>query len=71
MCRNNKKSKQYSWSKIAQDTHFTYQKAICQSVAEKQKRELEQERARKTKKAKNTEGEITNLLSFKKRQAYA
>ena len=25
----------------------------------------------KTKKAKNTQGEITNLLSFKKRHAYA
>ncbi|MCI8759849.1 MAG: glycosyltransferase family 4 protein [Clostridia bacterium] len=67
----NKVRNQYNWSKIAQDTHFTYQKAICQSMAEKQKRELEQERARKTKKAKNTEKEITNLLSFKKRQAYA
>ena len=67
----NKVRNEYNWSKIAQDTHFAYQKAICQSVAEKQKRELEQERARKTKKAKNTETEITNLLSFKKRQAYA
>lgn len=67
----NKVRNEYNWSKIAQDTHFTYQKAICQSMAEKQKRELEQERARKTKKAKNTENEITNLLSFKKRQAYA
>ena len=27
----------YNWAKIAQDTHFTYQKAICQSMAEKQK----------------------------------
>ena len=67
----NKVRNEYNWSKIAQDTHFTYQKAICQSEAEKQKRELEQERAKKTKKAKNTEKEITNLLSFKKRQAYA
>ena len=67
----NKVRNEYNWSKIAQDTHFTYQKAICQSMAEKQKRELEQERAKKTKKAKNTENEITNLLSFKKRQAYA
>ena len=67
----NKVRNEYNWSKIAQDTHFTYQKAICQSMAEKQKRELEQERARKTKKAKNTEREITNLLSFRKRQAYA
>ena len=67
----NKVRNEYNWSKIAQDTHFTYQKAICQSMAEKQKRQLEQERARKTKKAKNTENEITNLLSFKKRHAYA
>ncbi len=35
--------------------YFTYQKAICQSVADKEKRQLEQERAKKTKKAKNTE----------------
>ena len=64
---------EYNWSKIAQDTHFTYQKAICQSMAEKQKRELEQERASKTKKLKKErpEREVNNLLSFKKRQAYA
>ena len=62
---------EYNWNKISQDTHFAYQKAICQSMAEKQKRELEQEKANKTKKAKNTEKEISNLLSFKKRQAYA
>ena len=62
---------QYNWNKIAQDTHFIYQKAICQTVAEKQRREIEQEKAKKAKKAKNTEGEITNLLSFKKRHAYA
>ena len=61
----------YNWAKIAQETHFTYQKAICQTVAEKQKREMAQENARKTKKAKNTENEITNLLAFKKRHAYA
>ena len=67
----NKVRNEYNWSKISQDTHFAYQKAICQSMAEKQKREIEQERAQKTKKAKNTENEITNLLSFKKRQAYA
>ena len=69
----NKVRNEYNWSKIAQDTHFTYQKAICQSMAEKQKRQLEQERARKTQKAKKErpEREVTNLLSFKKRQAYA
>ncbi|MBO5478771.1 MAG: glycosyltransferase family 4 protein [Clostridia bacterium] len=62
---------EYNWAKIAQDTHFTYQKAICQTMAERQKRQIEQEKARKTKKAKNTETEITNLLAFRKRQAYA
>lgn len=67
----NKVRNEYNWSKISQDTHFAYQKAICQSMAEKQKRQLEQERANKTKKARNTEKEISNLLSFKKRQAYA
>ena len=71
-----KKAKQkvkdnYNWAKIAQDIHFIYQKAICQTMAEKQRREIEQEKARKTKKAKNTENEITNLLAFKKRHAYA
>lgn len=67
----NKVRSEYNWSKISQDTHFAYQKAICQSMAEKQKRELEQERANKTKRAKNTEKEISNLLTFKKRNAYA
>ena len=68
---NNKVRNEYNWSKIAQDTHFAYQKAICQSVAEKQKRELEQERAKKTKKLIKGDNEITNLLNFRKRQAYA
>lgn len=67
----NKVKTYYNWNKIAQDTHFTYQKAICQTVAERQARQMLQESAQKTKKAKNTEKEITNLLSFKKRQAYA
>ena len=66
-----KVKEQYNWSKIVQDTHFTYQKAICQSMAEKQQNQLLQEKARKTRKAKNTEAEITNLLTFKKRRAYA
>ena len=67
----NKVRNEYNWSKISQDTYFAYQKAVCQSMAEKQKREIEQERANKTKKAKNTEKEISNLLAFKKRNAYA
>ena len=71
-----KKAKQkvkndYNWTKIAQDTHFTYQKAICETMAERQRKQIEQENAQKAKKAKGTEKEITNILSFKKRQAYA
>lgn len=62
---------EYNWAKIAQDTHFIYQKAICQTMAERQKNQIAQEQAKKAKKAKNTEAEITNLLSFRKRQAYA
>lgn len=62
---------EYNWNKIAQDTHFIYQKAICQTMAERQAKQIEQEKAKKTKEAKNNENEITKLLSFKKRHAYA
>ncbi len=63
---------EYNWAKIAQDTHFIYQKAICQTMAERQANQIAQEKARKSKKIKNIETEITNLISFnKKRQAYA
>lgn len=67
----NKVKEQFNWNKIAQDTHFIYEKAICQTMAEKQARQIEQEKAQKTSKAKNTDKEITKLLSFKKRHAYA
>jgi len=67
----NKVKQEFNWNKITQDTYFTYEKAICQTVAEKQAREIAQENARKTAKAKNSEKEITNLLSFKKKHAYA
>lgn len=60
---------EYNWAKIAQDTHFTYQKAICETVAEKQRKEIEQEKESKAKKP--AKGEITNLLTFRKNQAYA
>ncbi len=60
---------QYNWNKIAQDTHFTYQKAICETMADKQRKEIEQEKAEKVK--KTAKGEITNLLNFRKNQAYA
>ena len=59
---------QYNWNKIAQDTHFTYQKAICETMADRQRKQLEQEKARPRKTAR---GEITNLLTFRKNQAYA
>ncbi len=63
---------EYNWTKIAQDTHFIYQKAICQTMAERQANQIAQEKARKSKRIKHAETEITNLISFnKKRQAYA
>ena len=66
----NKVRNEYNWNKIAQDTHFTYQKAICETMAERQRLQDEQEKAKKTKKLPG-EAEITNLLTFRKRQAYA
>ena len=57
---------QYNWTKIAQDTHFTYQKAICETVAAKQAKELQQERERKTKKIRQS-----NLIKFMKQESYA
>jgi len=66
----NKVRNEYNWNKIAQDTHFTYQKAICETMAERQRLQNEQEKAQKTKKIPG-EKEITNLLTFRKRQAYA
>ena len=62
---------EYNWNKIAQDTHFTYQKAICQTMAEKQANEIAQEKAQKAKKVKTSETEIPNLLSFNTKHAYA
>ncbi len=59
---------EYNWAKIAQDTHFTYQKAICQTMAERQANQIAQEKAKKTK--DNTE--LKNLLHFNRgQQAYA
>ena len=66
-----KVKEEFNWTKIAQDTHYTYEKAICKTVAEKQREEIAQENAKKAQKAENNETEITNLLSFKKKHAYA
>ena len=60
---------EYNWAKIAQDTYFTYEKAITQTMAQRQANQIAQEKAKKTKQSRGTE--ITNLLTFKKRQAYA
>ena len=68
---SNNEYEEFNWTKIAQDTHYIYEKAICKTVAEKQKQEIAQENAKKAKKAGNTETEITNLLSFQKKHAYA
>ncbi|MBR3883090.1 MAG: glycosyltransferase family 4 protein [Clostridia bacterium] len=60
---------EYNWTKIAQDTHFAYEKAIAETMASRQAKQIAQEEAQKEIKKSN---EITNLLSFKKsRQAFA
>ncbi len=64
-----KVKKDYNWQKIAQDTHFTYQKAICETMAQRQARQIEQENARKQIKKSS---ELSNILPFKKgKEAYA
>ena len=61
---------EYNWNKIAQDTHFIYQKAICETQAEKQRKEMEQAKAGKVRKAKDSE--FKKLIPFSRRnQAYA
>ena len=62
---------EYNWPKIAQDTHFTYQKAICQTMAQRQANQIAQENAKKTRKSRGSEKELNNLINFRKRQAYA
>ena len=54
-----KVKKEFNWDKITEDTNFVYEKAICQTIAEKQAREIEQENAKKTEKANNSEKDIT------------
>ena len=61
----------YNWTKIAQDTHFAYQKAICETMAARQAKQIAQEKASKVKRLKGEEKEVSKLLEFRKRQAYA
>lgn len=62
---------EFNWNKIAQDTHYTYEKAICKTMAQRQAEQIAQEKAKKAGKVKNADKEITNLLNFKKKHAYA
>lgn len=60
---------EYNWTKITNDTHFAYEKAIAETMASRQAKQITQEQTQKEIKKSN---EITNLLSFKKsRQAFA
>lgn len=66
-----KVKEEFNWNKIAQDTHYIYEQAICKTMSQRQAEQIAQEKAKKATKAKNTDKEITNLLSFKKKHAYA
>ena len=68
---NNKVKDEFNWQKIAQDTHYIYELAISKTMAQRQAEQLEQEKAKKTAKARNTDNEVINLLKFRKRHAYA
>ena len=60
---------EYNWTKITDETHFTYEKAIAETMADRQAKQIAQEEAKQDIKRSN---EIANLLSFKKaRQAFA
>lgn len=66
---------EYNWNKITSDTHFVYEKAIVETMAERQAKQIAQEEnskeTRKIKEAGKT-STISNLLDFnKKRQALA
>lgn len=67
----NKVKDEFNWQKIAQDTHYIYELAISKTMVQRQAEQLEQEKAKKTTKARNTDNEVINLLKFRKRHAYA
>ena len=67
----NKVKNECNWQKITQDTHYIYELAISKTMAQRQAEQLEQEKAKKTAKARNTDNEVINLLKFRKRHAYA
>ena len=51
----NKVKDEFNWQKIAQDTHYIYELAISKTMAQRQAEQLEQEKAKKTAKARNTD----------------
>jgi glycosyltransferase involved in cell wall biosynthesis len=62
---------QYNWSKISDDTHFVYEKAIAETVAERQAKQIAQEQAKVVETA-NEKKDLSSLFPFKKsRSAYA
>ncbi len=61
----------YNWNKIAQDTHYVYEQAICKTEAQKQAEKIMQERANKAEQSSNPAKDLSNLLTFRKRNAYA
>ena len=71
-CSKNAKEKvrlKYNWAKIAEDTHFTYQKAITETMADRQAKQKAQENITKEIKKEN---DLSILTPFKKtRQAFA
>ena len=69
----NKVRTKYNWDIISEDTHFVYEKAIAQTVAQKQAYQIQQDDALKKKKKQAKQiSEQTNLLNFKTtKQVYA
>ncbi len=60
----------YNWNLIAQATFKTYEKAISKSKSKELEAKLTQEKAGKTSRLKNTQNEISRLVSSRKRNAY-
>ena len=62
----NKVRNEYNWSKISQDTHFAYQKAICQSDSRKAKERIRTRKSQKNKKGKEYRNRNHKLIIFQK-----
>ena len=60
----------YNWNIIAQATFKTYEKAISKSKSKELEAKLTQEKAGKTSRLRNTQSEISRLVSSRKRNAY-